>query len=50
MDKMEDKKLGRYLGPSHDVGQAMRSKILNANTKVLNRTSVLPLSVEDMNN
>jgi hypothetical protein len=50
LDKAENKKLGRYLGPSHDVGQAMCCKILNVKGKELSRTSVLPLSTEDVNN
>jgi hypothetical protein len=28
LDKAQNKKLGRYLGPSHDVGQAMCVKFL----------------------
>jgi hypothetical protein len=49
-DKMENKKLARYLGPSHDVGQAMSSKLLTQKAQEISRTSVIPLSVEDKNN
>jgi hypothetical protein len=42
-------KLGRYLGPSPDIGQAMSLKILTSKATVIVRTSVLPLSVEDKN-
>jgi hypothetical protein len=48
-DKMEKRKLGRYLGPRHDIGQAMCCKILTITGTVLSRTSVVPLSVEDKN-
>jgi hypothetical protein len=44
-DKMDKRKLGKYLGPSHDVGQAMCSRILTANGTKICRTSVIPLSV-----
>ena len=42
----EGRKLGRWLGPSDSVGQAMSSKILSAKGKIVHRTSVWPLSVE----
>lgn len=41
--------LGRYLGPSHDVGGAMCAKILTEKGKVVSRTSVFPFSIEDHN-
>jgi hypothetical protein len=41
-DKMENKKLGKYLGPSHDVGTAMCSRILTSKCREISRTSVLP--------
>ena len=44
---MEVRELGRWLGPSHDVGQAMCSKLLNKKAQIVCRTSVFPLSVED---
>ena len=43
----DKRKLGRYLGPSHDVGDAMTAKILTRSAKVVSRTSVFPLSIED---
>jgi Reverse transcriptase (RNA-dependent DNA polymerase) len=49
LDKMENSKLGRYLGPSHDVGQAMCSRILTSKGTEINRTSIVPLSVTDLN-
>lgn len=49
-DPMQNKKLARYLGPSHDVGQAMASKIFLPNCQIIVRSSVIPLSVEDKNN
>jgi hypothetical protein len=48
-DKTDKKKLGRYLGPSHDIGQAMYSRILTANGTEISRTSVVHLSVSDKN-
>ena len=44
--RFEGRKLGRWLGPSDSVGQAMSSKILTAKGKIVHRTSVWPLSVE----
>jgi hypothetical protein len=49
-DPMQNKKKARYLGPSHDVGQAMCSKLLTQNTRVIFQTSVIPLSPADINN
>ncbi|GKY96005.1 hypothetical protein MPSEU_000561000 [Mayamaea pseudoterrestris] len=40
--------LGRYLGPSADVGQAMTSKILTDTGAVVHRSSVFPMSDEDL--
>jgi hypothetical protein len=40
-DKLENRKLGRYLGPSHDVGQAMCSKILTANGTERSRGTII---------
>ena len=42
----ENRELGRWLGPSKSVGQAMSSKILTRKGKIVHRTSVWPLSVE----
>ena len=39
--------LGRYCGPSHDVGEAMTCLILVETGEFLSRTSVYPLSDED---
>jgi hypothetical protein len=49
LDKLQNRKLGRYLGPSYYIGQAMDSRILTSRAQVLSRTSVLPLSIEDTN-
>lgn len=45
-----NRKLARYLGPSHDVGQALTAKLLVVSGHVICRTSVIPLSIEDKNN
>lgn len=50
IDKMQNKKLARYLGPSHDAGQAMASKIFLSNGRIIVGSSVIPLSTEDRNN
>jgi hypothetical protein len=44
---MERKYLGRYCGPSYDVGDAMCSMILKSTGTLIARSSVLPLSSED---
>ena len=43
------KKLGRYLGPSINVGEAMCGIVLTENTTRLERTSIFPLTVDDWN-
>jgi hypothetical protein len=48
-DKMKNRKLARYLGHSHDVGQAISSRLLTNKAQVISRTSVIPLSTEDRN-
>jgi hypothetical protein len=48
-DSLDKRKLGRWLGPSHSVGDAMCYKVLNSTGLVLVRSSVLPLSTDDMN-
>ena len=48
-EDMEVRELGRWLGPSHDVGMAMCLKILTKKATIVCRTSVFPLSVEDEN-
>ena len=47
---MRVKRLGRYLGPSHNVGDAMCGSVINEKAEVVERTSIIPLSVEDENN
>jgi hypothetical protein len=49
LDKMQNRKLGRYLGPSYDIGQAMASRILTANAQVLSCKSVFPFLIDDTN-
>ena len=46
---MGRKRLGRYLGPSHNVGGAMCGVVLTERGERLHRTSIFPLSVEDKN-
>jgi hypothetical protein len=46
---MEIRELGRWLGPSHDVGQAMCSKIFTKKATILNRSSVFPISPSEWN-
>lgn len=48
-ENMERKHLGRYLGPSFDVGDALCAKILPASGRIISRTSVFPLNVEEQN-
>lgn len=48
-ENMERKHLGRYLGPSFDIGDALCAKILPASARLISRTSVFPLSPEDQN-
>ena len=45
---METKHLGRYLGPSFDVGSHMCHKVLKDTGKVRNRTSVIPVTAEEL--
>ena len=40
----EGRKLGRWLGPSHTVGQAMCAKVLTEKGKIVHRTSVWPIN------
>jgi hypothetical protein len=44
---MDKRKVGKYLGPSHDVGQSMCCRILTMNGIEINRIYLVPLSVED---
>ena len=48
-DKLQNKKLGHYLGPSLSSGDVMCSKILTSKATVRVHSSVFPLSVEDRN-
>jgi hypothetical protein len=48
-ENMERKHLGRYLGPSFDIGDALCAKILPASGRIISRTSVFPLNVEEQN-
>ena len=41
------KQLGKYLGPSHDVGAAMCYDVLNAKGRIVTRTSVFPLTTAE---
>jgi hypothetical protein len=50
VDFPEDKrKLGRWLGPSHDIGHVMCARVLAANGQILACTTYSPLSVADHN-
>lgn len=49
-DKHEKRQLGRYLGPSLAVGDEMCSKVLTRNGRVAIRSSVYPLSNNDLLN
>ena len=46
---MQKKRLGRYLGPSNNVGGAMSSVVLTEKAQVKDKTSVFPLSIADIN-
>lgn len=46
-DPLENKKIARYLGPSHYVGDRMASKILAPTGRVLVRSSVFPITPEE---
>ena len=43
------KKLGRYLGPSMTVGSAMCGTVITEKATHLDRTSIMPLTREDLN-
>jgi hypothetical protein len=47
-DKLDSKHIGRYLGPSHLVGDVTCSKVLTSKATVLVRSSVYPVSHEDL--
>ena len=44
LPSMQTRRLGRYLGPALNDGDAMCAKVLTESTKVINRTSVFPLT------
>ena len=48
-DQIANKKLGRYLGPSISVGEAMCGVVLTEKATTLDRTSIYPLTVADQN-
>lgn len=41
--------LGRWLGPSFDVGEALTYAILTPSAEIIHRSSVVPLSIEEKN-
>ena len=45
--KMERKSLGRYCGPSTDIGDALCARILTEKGRFVSRTSVFPLTEEE---
>jgi hypothetical protein len=47
-DKLNNKHIGQYLGPSHLVGDVMCSKVLTSKATVLTRSSVYPISHDDL--
>ena len=44
---MLNRRLGRYLGSSFDVGEAMSAKILTDKGHTVHRTSVFPITEEE---
>ena len=46
---MSTKRIGRYLGPAASVGDAMCGTVMNSKGNRLDRTSIIPLTVEDNN-
>jgi hypothetical protein len=49
VDTLNRKRLARYLGPSLTVGDAMCGTVLTERATTLERTSIIPLSVEEVN-
>ena len=45
---LERKQLGRYCGPSFDVGDVLCARILTAKGKFVSRTSVFPLTPDEL--
>ena len=48
-EAMERKRLGRYCGPSFDIGDALCAKILTEKGRQVSRTSVFPLTEAENN-
>jgi hypothetical protein len=48
--KMENRKLGWYLGPSQHIGDIMCYKILTSKRQRINQSLVFPLNIDDQNN
>ncbi len=46
---MHRKRLGRYLGPSDGVGEAMSGRVINSRAQRMHRTSIFPLTQEEQN-
>ena len=44
---MENKRLGRYCGPSINCGDAMSARILTDKARFVDRTSVFPIKEEE---
>ena len=47
-ENFENKFLGRYLGPSFDVGDVLCSHVINSKGRVVSRTSVIPISKAEL--
>jgi hypothetical protein len=47
-ERMDTKHIGRYLGPSHDVGDAMCSKIMTSKATIIICSSVYPITPDDL--
>ena len=48
-ENVTKRRLGRYIGASWNSGAAMCSTVFTEKAQCLNRTSIVPLSVEDLN-
>jgi Reverse transcriptase (RNA-dependent DNA polymerase) len=46
-DSFDQRKIGRYLGPSESVGDVMCSKILTATSSIFIRSSVFPITEDE---
>jgi hypothetical protein len=46
--KLDNKHVGRYLGPSHLIGDVMCSKVLTSKGTVFIRNSVYPIAHDDL--